>query len=1198
MNTSDREIPYNYTSADDSQVVRFTLGDAVWQALKRLRARRVTGRSARLLLRLIGDLFILGRNPNLYQDLIDSPARRSAYWDEARRDLEIVRGAALQDADVSFAVAAVETALQRLASQLERTPARQARLSRILGGIIGPDNVRFDPFTLVAHATDATDWRCHVPIVVLTPEREDQVPPLLAACAALKLPLIPRGGGTGLTGGAVPLRPGVAMLNTERLDRIRGVRPQLFQTARGPVSAAVMELEAGVVTERAMHAAAQEGWVFATDPTSAWASTVGGNISENAGGKTAVLWGTALDNLLSWKLALADGRTLTVRRLDHPLARIRDQDVARFTVEDQHGVKTRIELPGSEIRRPGLGKDITNKALRGLPGLQKEGTDGVITSAEFVLHRAYPLKRTVCLEFFGSSMDEASEVIVALSQAFPDQGAEALQALEHFDEQYVRAIGYRTKAPRADTPKAVLLIDIVAHDPAQLAHGLRTLDAVLAGRVNTCQFLARDAAEAHDFWADRKKMGAIARRTNAFKLNEDIVLPLPALAVFARRVEAFNRAEERVNQDACVAALLAEVEQVLHDEPREAARLQRARELVQGARQALASLADPGEGQVAERLVSALSHLCTGWEALDRRLAARLAQWRARRVVVATHMHAGDGNVHVNIPVFSNDRWMMGRAEGAATTMMALAVELGGVVSGEHGIGITKYRFLEPERRAALAAHRDRLDPQRCFNPGKLEDDAILELVFTPSFNLLELEARILQHAELGELAESIAHCIRCGRCKPDCCVASPAQGLFFHPRNKNLGIGTLIEALLYTVQRHHSTRFEPLRFLKEIADHCTLCHKCGKPCPVDIDSGNVAVLERRILAAQGVGKKPLTTRMVLGYLESRSPALNRLFRAGVLRLGATVQRRASAVARALIPAEARAWRREPLVQLSAPMALPSADELYASLPALGEHQALVLLPATPRATVFYFPGCGSERLFSEVGRAALYLLGVTGVAVILPPPRLCCGYPHHANAREASANRIALRNTVLISQIRRMMSHLEFAGVVVTCGTCKEALTQLGTAEMFGCEIQDVVAFVSRHGLSVAADNAPHAVLYHTPCHDALGGTGVALLQKMGVDALAVPHCCSEAGTLALSRGDIALAMRKRKCVALQHARTEDRSTILTNCPSCLQGLARNAAAGIFPRHLAEELALRHGGVGWRQQLAGLFPKHEVIAF
>ena len=218
--------------------------------------------------------------------------------------------------------------------------------------------------------------------------------------------------------------------------------------------------------------------------------------------------------------------------------------------------------------------------------------------------------------------------------------------------------------------------------------------------------------------------------------------------------------------------------------------------------------------------------------------------------------------------------------------------------------------------------------------------------------------------------------------------------------------------------------------------------------------------------------------------------------------------------------------------------------------------------------------------------------------SVILPPPRLCCGYPHYVNAQELPSNRIALRNTVLLSQIRRMMSHLEFAGVVVTCGTCREALTQLGAAAMFGCEIQDVSAFARRRGLTLAAENRSGAVLYHTPCHDALGGAGLALLRELGVDAQTVPHCCSEAGTLALSRGDIAWAMRKRKCVALQKMRTGDRSTILTNCPSCLQGLTRNESAGIFPRHMAEELALRHGGADWHARLAALFPRHEVIAF
>ena len=89
----------------------------------------------------------------------------------------------------------------------------------------GKENVLFDPFTLVSHATDATDWRLHLPVAVVMPDDEAQVAPTLAAIARLGLKAIPRGAGTGLTGGAVPLRADCVVVNTEKLNRIRGLVP-------------------------------------------------------------------------------------------------------------------------------------------------------------------------------------------------------------------------------------------------------------------------------------------------------------------------------------------------------------------------------------------------------------------------------------------------------------------------------------------------------------------------------------------------------------------------------------------------------------------------------------------------------------------------------------------------------------------------------------------------------------------------------------------------------------------------------------------------------------------------------------------------------------------------------------------------------------------------------------------------------------
>jgi FAD/FMN-containing dehydrogenase/Fe-S oxidoreductase len=1203
-----REIPFNYTSADDRQAVLFLLGPEVWARVEELRSRRVTGRSARLLSRFIGELLVHRRNPFLMQELVDSPRRRRRLLENAGKDLAVVERNAGGEPRVLDILTACRDLLARFQAEVEGLPELRRRLTRVLGAEVGPGNVLFDPFTLVSHATDATDWRLHLPLAVVMPDHERQVAPLLAAIGRLGLKAVPRGAGTGLTGGAVPLRPDCVVINTEKLNRIRGLSEREVRLADGSTGrASVLELEAGVVTERAMEFAAERRLVFATDPTSAWACTVGGNVAENAGGKDCVLWGTCIDNLLSWRLAMPSGRRWTVRRTDHQLRKILPQDTVTFDVEEESGALVkRVVLGGAEIRKKGLWKDITNKALGGVPGLQKEGTDGVITSAEFILYPEYPAKRTLCLEFFGPDLEEASQVILQLSQAFPfpNQGREALMALEHFDDEYVRAIQYKVKAPRPETPKAVLLIDVVGHSTEEAARGVATIRDILRPHTNTLLFEARDAAESKRFWADRKKLGAIARRTNAFKMNEDVVLPLTALAEFARFIDGLNVEEERHAQERFVeraeelllgiTAERDDPEWLLAKIPAALARLEQARATLGAADgRTLRGLA------VLEQIRHDLGELVRGYPKLAAALDRTHKEVRDRLVVLATHMHAGDGNVHVNVPVLSNDRPMLDRADRVIDVVMARVMALGGVVSGEHGIGVTKLKYLGADRIEALRAHRREVDPQGLMNPGKLDDLDVLDRIYTPSFNLLELEASILQHGQLEELARAIAHCVRCGKCKPDCCVYHPARGLFFHPRNKNLAIGSLIEALLYDAQRERSTRFELLRWLEEVADHCTICHKCLKPCPVDIDTGEVSVLERGILAGWGYKRKRLATEVMLGYLDSRSPAYNALFRGAVVRLGGAVQRAGCAVARPLQPID-RPSSFYPLQLLRAPVPRVPAETLRDLLPACEADQVLVLEPEGPaRQSVFYFPGCGSERLHATVSMATLHLLLATGTRVVLPPPYLCCGFPAHANARAEMHSRNVLRDTILFSQIREMFADLRFDACVISCGTCREGLQAMGADRLFGDRVVDVARYVAEKGLRVGGDGA---FLYHAPCHDSLDGKAAEVLATLGGFGTVepVPHCCSEAGTLALSRPDLADKMLHRKQEAfreLQRQRPAP-SVVLTNCPACVQGLGRNAGLGVEARHLAVALAEKLSGAGWREQLRTRAASARAIQF
>lgn len=1198
-----REIPYNYTSADDELVVTYLFDAKVWRKLQELRGKRITGRSAKLLMRLMGDLFILKRNPFLFEDLAGSRSRRRFFLKTAANDLAIIEKMADQK-EVLEITGRCHKALKALNDALKTHNRQARRIKRELGAIIGRENVCFEPFSIISHATDATDWRRHLAVAVLRPTRESQIAPLVKAVEKLGLGIIPRGAGTGLTGGSVPVSEGCVMINTEKLNRIRGIKHLPAAPGTGAATMAVMELEAGVITQTAMAYAEAEGLVFATDPTSSWACTIGGNIAENAGGKKCVMWGTAIDNLVSYRIAMPGGRHMEVRREDHPMRKILPEDTVVFSVRDEEGqVRETITLSGTEIRKPGLGKDITNKALGGLPGIQKEGCDGIITSAEFIVYPAFEYKTTFCLEFFGNDMEEASEVIVKISKEFQNGGKEGLIALEHFDDEYMLAINYKVKATRKGSPKAALLIDMVGHNEEEIERGIRRLQDLLVPYENTEVFVARDEDEAERFWKDRKKLGAIAKRTNAFKLNEDIVLPLDAIGAFTRFTDTYNLEENRYNQLDFLFATLAYLE---HAEPIEdpewlEARIPKAREICDEALSVIqgATVEALKDGAQAKKLLAELLEFFRGYKRITGDIQRIFTETRARQIIIATHMHAGDGNVHVNIPVFSNDMEMMKRAVKTADDIMEEAVRLGGVVSGEHGIGITKMKYLNPALAKELAAYRKKVDPRGVMNPGQLTDPAIQSKVYTPSFNLLELEASILQHGSLETLAAKIATCVRCGKCKIDCCTFYPAKNMFYYPRNKNLAIASLIEAILYDVQRSHSTRFKFLKQLEQIADHCTMCHKCFKPCPVDIDTAEVSLMEREILVSRKYKKTRLATRASLAYLETRNPLGNALFRKGLVTWGGALQRTGHRMMQSMAPVKKVLSGIHVAEILESPIPRTPTGTLRDILPKCGANQAMILAPPTaPEQSVFYFPGCGSERLFSDVSKAALYILLSAGTRVVLPPPYICCGFPAKVNAKSVQHSQITLRDSVIFSQIREMISYVNFDACVVSCGTCREALEELGTPEILDCGIEDVSRFALENGLEVKGSTS---CLYHAPCHDSLDGEAAHLLEEFtGYTVESIPYCCSESGTLSLSRPDITNAMLKRKHDEIQ-LRTEGKgreTTILTNCPSCLQGLGRNTDLDIVPRHLAVELAIQVGGKNWEEKLKEMVKQAEVVTF
>jgi FAD/FMN-containing dehydrogenase/Fe-S oxidoreductase len=1264
-----REIPYNYTSFSDREIVIRLLGAENWAILDELRSQRVTGRSARMLYEVLGDIWVVQRNPYLEDDLLANRQRRAALIEALRHRLREIDKRRLGNEKVFDLCTAAHAAVDAFARHFDDTATLRQRALKMLARHTRRDNIAFDGLARVSHVTDATDWRVEYPFVVLYPDSEDEIAPLVRECIELGLTIIPRGGGTGYTGSAVPLTPKSAVINTEKLIDIGPVEELTLPGCDRPY--ATVRTGAGVVTDRVADTAAAAGLVFAVDPTSASASCVGGNIAMNAGGKKAVLWGTALDNLAWWKMVDVDGLPMEITRLGHNFGKIHEQEVARFDIRrfEKDGITLRgapklLEIPGSTFRKAGLGKDVTDKFLSGLPGVQKEGTDGLIVAARWVLHTMPPHVRTVCLEFFGQ-VREAVPAIVEITDYFKPEGAGhaagvQLAGLEHLDERYVKAIGYNAKAKRHGRPKMVLIGDIVGHDE-------KAVMAAASEVVRLCNlrsaegFIAVDADTRKKYWLDRSRTAAISKHTNAFKLNEDVVIPLPRMGDYCDGVERINIELSIQNKlalcdnlseflkgdlplrstDATIDAevLIGDCRQAALDAvaavrtrwqwlldhldlPLAAAEVQFAEYGVQGGKLTNKAPAPTLFHRLQDYSVRVswknelrpqLETIFDGkvFQPVLERIDAIHRQTLRSRVFVALHMHAGDGNVHTNIPVNSDDYAMLQTGNRAVERIMHLARSLDGVISGEHGIGITKLEFLTDEEIRPFREYKQRIDPNGHFNQGKLMAGSDLRGAYTPSFSLLGAESLILEQSEIGRISTMVKDCLRCGKCKPVCSTHVPRANLLYSPRNKILGTSLLIEAFLYEEQTRRGVSLKHFDEFNDVADHCTVCHKCFNPCPVDIDFGDVSIAMRNFLREQGKKKFVPGKALAMAFLTMKDAGTIRLIRKAMTTLAYPGQRLAHRVAKTLglIQRQTRqppaslgqpALRAQVIHFVNKPMpgGLPKRTsralldiEDETIVPVIRDPQK-VAAPDYDGDAVFYFPGCGSERLFSQVGLATQAMLYEIGAQTVLPPGYLCCGYPQIASGESGLGQQITTENRVLFHRVANTLNYLDINTVVVSCGTCMDQLQKYQFEKIFpGCRLLDIHEYLLEKGVKLDGVEGTR-YLYHDPCHTPMKTQpGIKVANAlMGQRVDLSDRCCGEAGTLAMARPDVSTQVRFRKqeeiengAAALRADGFDGELKLLTSCPSCLQGLSRyNDDAGTQADYIVVEMARRLLGENW----------------
>ncbi len=1294
-----REIPYNYTSFSDREIVIRLLGETAWDLISQLRSLRQTGRSARMLYEVLGDVWVVRRNPYLQDDLLDNPSRREALIDAMIHRLnEVERRRVFAEGDetlepeirqrkqhVGTLIELARKAVEDFAAEFRLMQDLRRRTKRVLGRYTAADNIKFDGLSRVSHVTDATDWRVEYPFVVLTPDSEDEMAGLVKGCIELGLTIIPRGGGTGYTGGAIPLTPMSAVINTEKLEELGAV--EMLRLPGVDRDYATIYSGAGVVTKRVSDAAEKAGFVFAVDPTSAEASCIGGNIAMNAGGKKAVLWGTALDNLASWRMVDPNGDWLEVTRLDHNLGKIHDDPVARFRLEWTHPAergrrnqpfRTEIlDIAGRTFRKEGLGKDVTDKFLAGLPGVQKEGTDGLITSARWILHKMPKYARTVCLEFFGQARDAIPSIVEIKDflDAETKKGGAILAGLEHLDERYLRAVGYATKSKRGVLPKMALFGDIVGDDEDAVARATSEVIRLANTRVGE-GFVAVSPEARKKFWLDRARTAAIARHTNAFKINEDVVIPLDRMGEYTDGIERINIELSIRNKLKLLEALSAfftkgnlplgksddsegfdiPPAELLEDRVAEAATLLdkvHARwswllanfdQKLDGAQDTLAalgleSLAAAVNARTAAQPGASIFDLLqdrtirVSWKAEVRALLRQIFNGAAfkliveecsaihkrvlrGRVFVALHMHAGDGNVHTNLPVNSDDYEMLKTAHAAVERIMALARSLNGVISGEHGIGITKLEFLTDAEIGEFRAYKQRIDPEGRFNKGKLLEDADLRNAYTPSFGLMGHESLIMQQSDIGAIAASVKDCLRCGKCKPVCATHVPRANLLYSPRNKILATSLLIEAFLYEEQTRRGISIRHWEEFEDVGAHCTVCHKCVNPCPVDIDFGDVSMNMRNLLRKMGKKSFNPGTAASMFFLNATDPATINATRQVMIGWGYKAQR----FANDLFKKFAKKQTRTPPATVGKPPVREQVihfinKKMPGNLPKKTaralldiEDDKFVPIIRDPKATtvdseaVFYFPGCGSERLFSQVGLATQAMLWHSGVQTVLPPGYLCCGYPQRGGGDFEKAEKIITDNRVLFHRMANTLNYLDIKTVVVSCGTCYDQLQGYEFDKIFpGCRILDIHEYLLEKGVKLEGVSGTR-YMYHDPCHSPMKQqdplkTVNSLIST--IDAQKIEkneRCCGESGTLAVTRPDISTQVRFRKEAEMLKGADKLRADgfqgdvkILTSCPSCLQGLSRfNEDSGTEADYIVVEIARHLLGENWLPDYVG----------
>ncbi|MDG1725165.1 MAG: FAD-linked oxidase C-terminal domain-containing protein [Bacteroidia bacterium] len=341
--------------------------------------------------------------------------------------------------------------------------------------LVGKEIVFTNPEILSNYASDYTEDIAYLPQVVITPNSISDISKVLAFCNDHTIPVTPRGAGTGLSGGSIPINGGVS-LSMEKFDRIIAIDKENFQAT----------VESGVINDHFQTAVKEKGLFYPPDPASKGSCFLGGNIAHSSGGPKALKYGTTKDYVLNLEVVLPDGKVIWT---------------------------------GSDTLKNSTGYNLTQLFLG------SEGTLGIVTKIVFKL-LPLPQHDLLMLAKFNSIEDACKTVPQIFTQGVQPS---ALELMERNAIEFVQKHGSESQKKitqemlSRESTEAFLLIEVDGNDMDNLLIDCEKINEVLESNNTTEVQFADSSDQKERIWQIRRIIGEMVKLHSIFKEEDTVV---------------------------------------------------------------------------------------------------------------------------------------------------------------------------------------------------------------------------------------------------------------------------------------------------------------------------------------------------------------------------------------------------------------------------------------------------------------------------------------------------------------------------------------------------------------------------------------------------------------------------------------------------------------------------------------------------